>query len=47
MDNNVERAAKLDTAAEDRIREAVRGGQRLDEAPAKFKYFALQSKEKS
>ena len=34
-------------AAEDRIREAVRGGLRLDEARAKFKYFALQSKDKS
>ncbi len=34
-------------AAEDRIREAVRGGLRLDEARAKFKYFALQSKDKT
>lgn len=33
--------------AEDQIREAVRGGMRLDEARAKFRYHQLQTAEKS
>lgn len=33
-------------AAEDRIRDAIRGGLRLDEARQKFKYHALQTREK-
>ncbi|HXV61329.1 MAG TPA: RraA family protein [Vicinamibacteria bacterium] len=37
--------AKAIEAAEDRIREAVQGGMRLDEARKKFKYFKLQSRE--
>lgn len=32
-------------AAEDQIREAVRGGMRLDEARAKFRYHQLQTRE--
>lgn len=33
--------------AEDRIREAIRGGLRLDEARRKFKYHSLQTREKA
>jgi regulator of RNase E activity RraA len=36
--------AKAIDAAEDRIREAVEGGMRLDEARGKYKYFKLQSR---
>jgi regulator of RNase E activity RraA len=39
-------AAEEISAAEDRIRNAVRGGLRLDEARAKFKYHSLQTREK-
>ncbi|HSF20239.1 MAG TPA: RraA family protein [Vicinamibacteria bacterium] len=37
--------AKAIEAAEERIREAVQRGMRLDEARKKFKYFKLQSRE--
>lgn len=37
--------ARAIEAAEERIREAVKNGMRLDEARKKFKYFKLQSKE--
>ena len=40
-------AAEEINATEDRIREAVRGGLRLDEARAKFKYHSLQTREKA
>ena len=36
--------AKAIDEAESRIREAVEGGMRLDEARRKFKYFTLQSR---
>ena len=37
-------AAEAIESAENRIREAVRGGMRLDEARAQFKYHALQTR---
>ena len=37
-------AAEAIEAAESRIREAVRGGMRLDDARAQFKYHALQTR---
>lgn len=37
-------AAEAIEAAENRIRDAVRGGMRLDEARAQFKYHALQTR---
>ena len=40
-------AAETVEAAESRIREAVRGGMRLDEARKQFKYHQLQTREKS
>lgn len=40
-------AAEAIEAAENRIREAVRGGMRLDEARAQFKYHALQTRSDS
>ena len=40
-------AAEAVEAAESRIREAVRGGMRLDEARKQFKYHQLQTREKS
>ena len=40
-------AAEAIEAAENRIREAVRGGMRLDEARAQFKYHALQTRSTS
>ena len=39
-------AAEAVEAAESRIREAVRGGMRLDEARKQFKYHQLQTREK-
>lgn len=39
-------AAEEIQAAEDRIREACRGGMRLDEARAQFKYHQLQTRQK-
>ena len=39
-------AAETVEAAESRIREAVRGGMRLDEARKQFKYHQLQTREK-
>lgn len=39
-------AAEEIHAAEDRIREACRGGMRLDEARAQFKYHQLQTRQK-
>ena len=38
-------AAEAVEAAESRIREAVRGGMRLDEARKQFKYHQLQTRE--
>jgi regulator of RNase E activity RraA len=38
--------AKAIEEAETRIREAVEGGMRLDEARRKFRYFKLQSRER-
>ena len=40
-------AAEAVEAAESRIREAVRGGMRLEEARKQFKYHQLQTREKS
>ena len=37
-------AAEAIEAAEDRIRQAVRGGMRLDEARTQFRYHALQTR---
>ena len=39
-------AAEAVEAAESRIREAVRGGMRLDEARKQFKYHQLQTRDK-
>jgi 4-hydroxy-4-methyl-2-oxoglutarate aldolase len=39
-------AAEEISAAEERIRQAVRDGMRLDEARAKFKYHSLQTRDK-
>lgn len=39
-------AAEEISAAEDKIREAIRSGLRLDEARKKFRYHALQTREK-
>ena len=47
FENQVLDAAETVEAAESRIREAVRGGMRLDEARKQFKYHQLQTREKS
>jgi regulator of RNase E activity RraA len=43
-ENEVLAHAKAVDEAEDRIRESVEGGMRLDEARKKYKYFKLQSR---
>ena len=45
FENQVLDAAEAVEAAESRIREAVRGGMRLDEARKQFKYHQLQTRE--
>jgi 4-hydroxy-4-methyl-2-oxoglutarate aldolase len=45
-ENEVLRIAEEIESAENRIREAVRGGMRLDEARRQFRYHELQRKEK-
>ena len=47
FENQVLDAAEAVESAESRIREAVRGGMRLDEARKQFKYHQLQTREKS
>jgi 4-hydroxy-4-methyl-2-oxoglutarate aldolase len=44
-EDRVLEAAEAIEAAEDRIREAVRGGMRLDQARREFKYHQLQTRE--